>query len=207
MKPETQQALEDIAAGDKGAYQRLFARYDPMLRRAIARRLEGPLRARVDPSDIIQETHLAAFGRIDEYLRRRPMPIGTWLLRTAEQCLAEAHRRHCQAARRSVAREQPLPDRSSMLLVMKLTGTPPRCPLEHNDMGRRLQAVLDRLPKLDREILILRRLEGLSNGEAAARLRISPSAARKRFARALLRAQQALREGRCPEASSSTGGE
>ncbi len=189
---QTQLLLEAIEAGDREAFRRLFERYSPALRQAIAARMDRRLRQRVDPSDILQETEMEVFARMDEYLQRRPMPLEQWLHQTAVQCLAAAWRRHVQAIRRSVAREERLPDRSSMLLVKRLVKRPPSGVLEHEEMARRLESVLDQLSELDREILFLRGVEGVSSDQAATRLGVSPAAARKRFTRALLRARQAL---------------
>jgi hypothetical protein len=122
---QTQLLLEAIEAGDREAFRRLFERYSPALRQAIAARMDRRLRQRVDPSDILQETEMEVFSRMDEYLQRRPMPLEQWLHQTAAQCLAAAWRRHVQAIRRSVAREERLPDRSSMLLVKRLVKRPP----------------------------------------------------------------------------------
>ena len=191
---QTQLLLEAIEAGDQEAFRRLFERYSPALRQAIAARMDRRLRQRVDPSDILQETEMEVFARMDEYLQRRPMPLEQWLHQTAVQCLAAAWRRHVQAIRRSVAREERLPDRSSMLLVKRLVKRPPSGVLEHEEMARRLESVLDQLSELDREILFLRAVEGISNDQAATRLGVSPAAARKRFTRALLRARQALEQ-------------
>jgi RNA polymerase sigma-70 factor, ECF subfamily len=77
-------------------------------------------------------------------------------------------------------------------LVTRLVKRPPSGVLEHEEMARRLECVLDQLSEFDREILFLRGMEGISNDQAAARLGVSPAAARKRFTRALLRARQAL---------------
>lgn len=189
---QSRQLIEAIEAGDREAFRRLFERYSPGLRQAIAARMDPRLRQRVDPSDILQETEFEVFSRIDEYLRRRPMPLEQWLWRTAQQCIVAAWRHHFQAQRRSVGREQPLPDRSSMLLVSRLAYQPPSGALEHQEMARRLDTALNQLSQLDREILVLRGLEGLSNDQAATRLGITPAAARKRFTRALLRARAAL---------------
>ncbi len=48
------------------------------------------------------------------------------------------------------------------------------------------------LGELDREILVLRHFDDLSNGEAAERLGITAEAAEKRHDRALLRLQERL---------------
>lgn len=189
---ETRRLLEAIEAGDREAFRRLFERFSPALRQAIAARMDRRMRQRVDPSDILQETEMEVFSRMDEYLERRPMPLEQWLHQTAAQCLAAAWRRHVQATRRTVVREERLPDRSSMLLVKRLVNPTPSGVLEHEEMARRLESVLGQLSELDREILFLRGLEGISNEHAAAQLGVSPDAARKRFTRALLRARQAL---------------
>lgn len=189
---ETRRLLEAIEAGDREAFRRLFERFSPALRQAIAARMDRRMRQRVDPSDILQETEMEVFSRMDEYLERRPMPLEQWLHQTAAQCLAAAWRRHVQATRRTVVREERLPDRSSMLLVKRLVKRTPSGVLEHEEMARRLESVLGQLSELDREILFLRGLEGISNDQAATRLGVSPAAARKRFTRALLRARQAL---------------
>lgn len=189
---ETRRLLEAIEAGDREAFRRLFERFSPALRQAIAARMDRRMRQRVDPSDILQETEMEVFSRMDEYLERRPMPLEQWLHQTAAQCLAAAWRRHVQATRRTVVREERLPDRSSMLLVKRLVNPTPSGVLEHEEMARRLESVLGQLSELDREILFLRGLEGISNDQAATRLGVSPAAARKRFTRALLRARQAL---------------
>jgi DNA-directed RNA polymerase specialized sigma24 family protein len=50
------------------------------------------------------------------------------------------------------------------------------------------------LPEGDREVLILRKLEGLSNQEAAQLLDIDPATASRRFGRAVLRLRDILIE-------------
>src|SRR2546425_7738206 len=70
---ETRRLLEQVRSGDERAFERLFARHRPYIRRVVALRLDPELRRRVDPSDVIQETQLEAFRRLDDYLKRRPM--------------------------------------------------------------------------------------------------------------------------------------
>ncbi len=51
----------------------------------------------------------------------------------------------------------------------------------------RLQEALNRMDPLDREILVLRHYEQMTNGDAAAALGLDKSAASKRYTRALVR--------------------
>ena len=56
----------------------------------------------------------------------------------------------------------------------------------------RLQEALNRMDPIDREVLVLRHYEQLSNGEAALVLGLDKSAASKRYARALIRLKDVL---------------
>jgi RNA polymerase sigma-70 factor (ECF subfamily) len=56
----------------------------------------------------------------------------------------------------------------------------------------RLQEALNRMDPLDREILVLRHYEQMTNGDAAAALGLDKSAASKRYTRALVRLKEIL---------------
>jgi RNA polymerase sigma-70 factor (ECF subfamily) len=191
---ETRRLLEQSEGGDRAAFERLFARHRPDLRRFIARRLDPKLRARLDPSDVVQETQLEAYQRLPDYFRRRPMPFGVWLRKTAYQRLLMLRRQHLGAARRAVGREEPLPDRSSMLLARQFLrqGSTPSQQLARREMARRVRQAVAQLPEDDREILLMRTFERLSYQEAACILGVDAAAARKRHGRALLRLHRLL---------------
>src|SRR5262245_28661520 len=106
-EPDTEQLLDDASRGDAGARGRLLELHRERLRRMVAVRLDRRLAARLDPSDVVQETLAEAAARLDAYLRDRPLPFYPWLRRLAEERLADAYRQHLRAGRRSVAREEP----------------------------------------------------------------------------------------------------
>jgi hypothetical protein len=75
VKPDsssTKRLLSEAASGDRGAFDDLLARPDE-LHRFIELRLDRRWRARLDPSDLVQDTQLQAFRKLDDYLRRRPI--------------------------------------------------------------------------------------------------------------------------------------
>ena len=152
----------------------------------------------MDASDIVQETQLEATQRIDDYLAERPMPFHLWLMRAAHQRLLKAERRHLQTAKRSIDREIPLPDNTSLHLVASLAGSSgsPSNRAARQEAATQVRRTLARLPEADREIITLRNFEGLSNGEASCLLDINPEAAKKRYTRALLRLRDYLRSDR-----------
>lgn len=189
----TTRLLERVASGDREAFDDLFSRYERSLYRFVAMRLDRRLRARLDPSDLVQETQLQAFRQLDDYLTRRPMPFRLWLQKTAYDRLHKARRRHLKAARRSVEREKPLPERSSRILAQQiLAELGPSQRLSHDEVIRIVGEAVAALGEVDREIIMMRSYENLSYDEIAVILEIEAAAGRKRYGRALLRLRKSL---------------
>jgi RNA polymerase sigma-70 factor (ECF subfamily) len=193
----TCQKLERAAAGDPAAFDELFARQRDFLRVVVQLRMDARLRARVDPSDVVQEAQLDAFRRLRDFLDRRPMPFRLWLRRTVRERLLKVQRRHLDAGRRDAGRDVPLPEHSSLLLAGRLlaAGSTPSQRLDRADAARRVREAVATLPEADREVLLMRNFEGLSNQEVAYLLGLDPATASKRHGRALLRLRQVLLDG------------
>ena len=172
---ETTRLLEQVRDGDRDAFEKLFARHRPYLRQVVSLRLDPKLRARVDASDVVQETHLEAVRRLPDYLERRPMPFRLWLRKTAYERLLMIERHHVDAQRRAVGREVALPDRSSLQLFGQLlaAGSTPSQQLSRAELARRVRQAVACLADIDKEILLMRNLEGLSNHEVAQVLEIT----------------------------------
>jgi RNA polymerase sigma-70 factor (ECF subfamily) len=187
---ETEYLLERASAGDAAARNQLLQRHRRRLRRMVAVRFDPRLAARVDPSDVVQETLAEAAAALDRYLRERPLPFYPWLRQFAHRRLIGLHRRHVQARRRSVTRETGppgLPDHSALALADRLFArtSSPSAGLRRQERRDRVRAALAALPGQDREILVLRILEALPTRETAAVLGISEVAVRSRLVRAL----------------------
>ena len=183
-----------ICSGDRDAFNDLFARHRNDLRRVVQLRLDRRLQARVDASDVVQEAQMEAFRRLDDYLVRRPMPFGLWLRKTAQERIFNHRRAHLQTARRSVQREQPFPDQSSMMIAAPFLqrGSSPSRRLVKREHKRLVSEAVGELADLDREILLMRNVEGLSQPEIAQVLELSHDAVRKRYGRALVKLQRLL---------------
>jgi RNA polymerase sigma-70 factor (ECF subfamily) len=199
VKPDsaaTRDDLERIGRGDAQALDGLLTRHRADLHAFVEFHLDPRLRARVDPSDVIQETHLEVVRRMDDFLRRRPMPYHLWLRKTAYARLLNLRRDHLHRARRAVGREVALPDRSSLLVAGPLLhgGSSPSKRLEKRERDVRVRQAVARLADADREILLLRHADELPYEEIACLLDIEAAAARKRYGRALIRLQRALSE-------------
>jgi RNA polymerase sigma-70 factor (ECF subfamily) len=194
---ETERLLRQADGGDAEAIERLFSKHRSDLRQVVAMRLDARTAARVDPSDVVQETQLEALRRLPDYLARRPMPFRLWLIKTAHERLIVARRRHLAAGRRAVGREERLPDNSSLLVARRLFANDPSPSQQLNriELAQRVRQAVAQLPEGDREILFLRTFEGLTNYEAAIVLDIDPGTASKRHGRAILRLHQILKAG------------
>jgi RNA polymerase sigma-70 factor (ECF subfamily) len=193
---DTDDLLARAERGDRSALGRLLGRYRRRLRRLIAPRLDRRMAARVDPSDVVQETLADAGRRLPEYLRHRPVGLFPWLRQLAIQRLVWWHRFHLRASKRSVARE--LAERSSPagLLAERLmtSGTSPSGHAIREEERARVRAAVEALAARDREILNLRYVEDLSFAEIADRLGAGIGAVKMRHLRAIERVRAGIDE-------------
>src|SRR5271165_1665683 len=105
---ETQELLDRAKKGDDQAVEGLLTRHRESVRRMIELRLDPAIVQRVDASDIVQEVLLEVSRRLQDYLKKPAMPFHLWLRHIAKDHLIDAHRKHNQAQKRGVKREQPL---------------------------------------------------------------------------------------------------
>jgi RNA polymerase sigma-70 factor (ECF subfamily) len=199
VRPDSAQTcalLEAARRGEAQAIEQLLADCRPALRAFVEARFDPQLAARLDPSDVVQEAQLAVLRRLPEFLERRPMPFHLWVRKTAYERLLNARRDHLTAARRAVAREMHLPDRSSLLLAQALlTSAPtPSEQAQAEEFAERVSRAVADLSEADQEILRLRHVDDLPYQEIGCLLEIAAAAARKRYGRALLRLRKVLSE-------------
>jgi RNA polymerase sigma-70 factor (ECF subfamily) len=195
--PETQELIAQAKVGDRAAVEQLLARHRKALRRMIDLRMDQMVRRRVDASDIVQDVLIEANRRLDEYLKNPVMPFHLWLRQMAQDRLIDAHRRHRGAARRSIDREQApaaTADQSTYDLAAALADpqlTPASEAMWH-ELQRRFQAAVEELDEQDREVILMRHFEYLSNSDVAAALGLSEAAAGMRYLRAMRRLRERL---------------
>jgi RNA polymerase sigma-70 factor (ECF subfamily) len=196
---DTDRLLGQAAAGDQRAWGDLLERYRTRLRCMVALRLDRRLQGRIDASDVIQEAYLAASRQLADYQQNPSLPFYLWLRLITGQKLMALHRRHLGVQARNAGREVSLyrgalPEASSAALAAQLLGhdTRPSEAAARAERALHLQEALNSLDPLDREVLVLRHFEQLSNTEAAQVLNIRESAASKRYLRALARLKEII---------------
>jgi RNA polymerase sigma-70 factor (ECF subfamily) len=198
---DDQMLLERARAGDCGALAELFHQHRGRLERMVHVRLDRRLRGRLDPDDVLQEAYLEVARRFKDYAAGPPMPFFLWLRLVTGQKIVDLHRHHLGTKMRDAALEVSLhrgdfPRASSVSLAELLLGrvTTASQAAIRAETQHRIQAALDAMDAIDREVLALRHFEMLNNEETAQVLGLKPSAASNRHIRALQRFKEIVAE-------------
>ena len=186
-----------LRAGDADALAELFDKHREKLRRMVQLRLDHRLAGRVSASDVLQEAYIDALKRVEHYFQKPDQPFFGWLRLVVGQRLADVHREHL-AQKRHAGKDVSIhpggPGTDSACIAACLLGklSSPSGVAAKNETFARLEEALEQMDPLDREVLVLRHFEELSNAETAALLGIQPPAASKRYVRALARLKEIL---------------
>lgn len=194
--------LELLRSRGEEAVAELFDRYRERLARMIRFRIDERIVRKVDCEDVLQDAFVESSRRIGDYLGRPSVPFFIWLRQIAGQVLIDTHRRYLGAKMRDVRQEVTLSraggeGASSTWFVSQLADsltTPSQFAVREEAVSE-LREALDQLDPTDREVLVLRHLEEMSNNEVAQVLGIDKCAASKRYLRALERLRAAMAEG------------
>jgi RNA polymerase sigma-70 factor (ECF subfamily) len=205
--PALMAALDLARAGDFAAVGPVLESYRARLSRMLLLRMDRRLKGRFDSSDVLQETYVEVAERLPRYLEDEKMPFFLWVRFLAGQKLLQFHRAHLGADARTAEREVHLsqrpgadsaPGASSMFvasawLAESGRGTPSEAAAQTEE-HERVQEALDSMSEMDREVLVLRHFEQLTNTEVATLLQITTQAASARYVRALTRLQSVVSE-------------
>lgn len=182
---ETRLLLDRARNGDEQALERLFERYLPRLQRWARGRLPSWARDLADTHDLVQDTLLRTFKKIDGFEYRGEGALQAYLRQALMNRVREEIRRRSR-------RPEPAP------LDEDQADTAPS-PLERAMSGERIESyerALARLREDERELLIGRLELGLTYQELAdLQQRPSSDAARKATERALMRLVEEMSSG------------
>lgn len=186
--------LSRVRRGEPDALAALLDFYRRRLKRMVQLRLDARLSARVDPSDVLQEVYLDAASRVQSYCQEPKVAFYIWLRGLAWDRLMKLQRRHLGAKCRAATLEMRLPTESSAVLFTQLLAgqASPSQALLREELQQRVQRALTRLSAADREVILMRHFEDLSNAEVAQALGLSESGATRRHGRAVLRLKGVL---------------
>jgi RNA polymerase sigma-70 factor (ECF subfamily) len=166
-------------SGDEGAAAELVRRHAMPLARFLGAAGGG---RDADVEDLVQETFLRAFRRIGTF--KGASSFRTWLMAIGSNLLKDAWRR------RARAQVVPLEGREVVDGASDPSGE-----AVAEDLASRLAAGVRTLPRMQRDVFLLRAQQGMEYGEIAGALGTSPGAARVHYHHALKRLKALLEEG------------
>ena len=169
--------IDQARLGDRRALERLFERYVPPLRRFATGRLPRWARDHMDTDDMIQETMLKTFRRLDAFEHRRDGALGAYMRQALQRRILDELRRVNRQPQRDPVSDD-APDEGAS-------------PLEQT-IGReamdRYEQALKRLSDIEREAVVARVEMGFDYDRIALELgKPSRDAARMTVVRALAR--------------------
>ena len=196
--------LVRLTSGDKSALAELFSQHGKRLCRMVRFRMDPRLCGRVDADDVLQESYLDAADRIEHIQDMQCGSPYVWLRAIVGQTLANVHRRHLGVKARDVGREVSIhalrcPPATSISLACLLIGnlTSPSRAAIRAELATLLETAVESMDEIDREVLMLRHFEELTNSETAEVLGIQEKAASIRYVRAIRRLKRILSQLSC----------
>ena len=160
-----------------------------MLRAYIRLRMGPELRRHEGSSDLVQSVCRAVLQRSERFVPDSRANFAHWAFETALRLIRD-RARHWQAAKRAPAAldEGHLSDVDcTQLLESYGRFAAPSQVAVARERIEQIERCFDRLSPLQREVIILARIQGLSHEEIAARLQRRPAAVRMLLSRALAR--------------------
>jgi RNA polymerase sigma factor (sigma-70 family) len=181
----TVRLLERARDGDREALNDLFARHIPALRRWASGRLPRWVRDLTDTHDLVQETVLQTFKRVDTFEPRGEGALQAYLRQALMNRIRNEFRR---------AGRRPAPEELDEQIPSDGT-SPVEAAIRHEQLER-YEAALSRLSEKERELIVARVELGQTYEEMAQALgKPSWNAARMATARALVRLAEELKRG------------
>jgi RNA polymerase sigma-70 factor (ECF subfamily) len=198
---KTETLLSAARLGDANAVDKLLERHRGPIRRLVELRLDRKVQRRVDVSDVVQDVLIEANGRLGKYLDDPAMAFHLWLRQIAWDRIIDTYRRHRVSAKRNMDREQPMiaagsADQSTMDLAAQLCdpAMTPAAAATQREIAAKVESVIEQLGDQDREMILMRHFEHLTNLEIAEVLGLNPPAASMRYLRAIRRLRELLED-------------
>lgn len=173
--------VERLRAGDRAAGDELFRRYRDEMLFAIRARLGTRLRGAMESEDVLQSVALEAFRDLAAFEDRGAGSFSAWLRRIVVTKI------HDLSDRWTARKRDTGPLRGESALIEVAERAEPASAGYSDPRYEALERALALLPDDLREVLVLRRVEGLASREVAQRLGRTDAAVRQMHSRALAR--------------------
>jgi len=183
MEESDATVVAQVLAGDRDAFRVVVERHSHNIFR-LAFRMTGNEQ---DAEDVVQETFLRAYRRLDRFESRSS--FSTWIYRIAVNCSLDVSRkrRHEEESRVSPEPEAPDP-------VLSLPSTGPSADrlMISAVVREKVETTIKALTEKERAAFVLRHFEGLSIEEVARAMGLKVNAAKNNIFRAVQKLRRAL---------------
>lgn len=184
IDPEDASLEEALRGGDDAVVGALFENHRARLTRMVKFRLDPRLVGRIDPEDVLQETFIEAGKRLQAY-RDDDKLFLVWIRLITQQTMIDLHRKHLGAKMRTAGKEVSAPQSGTISGLFVSHITSPSRAMMREEARTKIEGALQEMDEIDREVLMLRHFEDLSNKDVAIVLGIQENAASNRYVRAL----------------------
>lgn len=190
--------LEAARHGESTPLGQLLRSYQNYLTILASAQLDKRLHRRVSPSDLVQETMLAAHRDFPQFRGRSEPEFLAWLRQVFLSCLRHSIDEHVRAKKRDIRCEISIDqtierlDQSAVCLARQLADRGPT-PSAVAGSRERAVALADQLAQLKpeyRDVIVLRNLQGLKFDEIAERMDRKPGTVRMLWLRAMDKLRQ-----------------
>jgi RNA polymerase sigma-70 factor (ECF subfamily) len=190
-----------VGVADAAAFGLALDSYRDWLKLLARVEIDRRLRAKLDDSDIVQETYCMAVRDRASFRGSTARELAAWLRGILSHVIANEVRRYLRSRKRRADLEVPLEqdirralDRSSLALGKTLAagGSSPSERVAREEDGLLLARALARLPEDHQEVVRLRGLEDLPHEEIARRMGRSEAAVKMLWIRALGRLRREM---------------
>ncbi len=174
MQPEdaNRELIDRARAGDPAALGELLQNYRGFLRGLADRMLDDRAAARLDASDIVQQTCLSVHKQITEFEGHDAAQFAAWLRQIHERNIRNAARNQLHAGKRAIDREKRVSD-GDVLAARQATASQQ---VVRSEESARLTRAIALLPPDEQEVLRRRYLDGESMVEIAAGMGLTKDA-------------------------------
>jgi RNA polymerase sigma-70 factor, ECF subfamily len=191
------QRVADARIGSRQALGDLFAACRDYLLVVANRELPGDVRAKCAPSDVVQETLLAAQQQFGQFEGRGEAELLAWLRQILLGKLADADRKFRRTGKREIARELALDGLDSAAwqgpgLASDPTESPSRVAMAH-ETQEAIALAIATLPPEYQQVILLRCQQRHSFAEVGVALGRTDDGARKLWFRAIRRLKHECR--------------
>ncbi len=198
--PTDSELVARVLQGDKNAFRPIVERYQNRIFAMVV----GMVRDEAEARDLVQNAFIKAYQNLDTF--RLDSSFYTWLYRIAMNLAIDSCRKRRRRKTGSFDEAVAARDEDGEMLELHHTDGPAEA-LQRKELRARIFGAMEELTEEQREVLLLREVEGLSYAEISESMGIPEGTVMSRLFYARKKMQALLREsGTAPAMAAKKGG-